>query len=509
MVIDSKSRFYIIVAALLALFLSALDTLIMGAAMPTIVADLGGLQLYSWVFSVYLLARAVSLPIFGKLCDLFNSKKLYIISITIFILSSIFAGVSNNMAQLTLSRALQGIGAGGNFALAYIVLADISPPGKRGKMMALISFIWGVSSVLGPTLGGFIVNYFSWRWIFFINIPFGGLALVGIALYLKEAREKKKDAAIDYVGAVTLSVVVLTLLTAFMLGERTYRWTSPQVLGLLVIALISSITFYYAEKRAMEPILPLSFFGVRGFSFGNGAAFFASFAIFSLSAYSPLFIQGALGKSPIELGMAMVPLSLGWSIGALTCGQVIHLIGEKPSALIGSVMLAVGSCLTLSFSTSTSLIMFSMVLTVAGLGMGFVSIGTLLLVQNSLADSDLGVATASHQFSRTLGGTIGIGISGSFVTAKLAKTMRGLASPDFLGKVPATLSDQMYHSVETLFKPEIQSILSVDIKKALQDAVAQGVTMVFWASVLAAFVCFFFSYILPSEKDRSITSKID
>ena len=501
--IDSKSRFYIIAAALLALFLSALDTLIMGAAMPTIVADLGGLHMYSWVFSVYLLARAVSLPIFGKLCDLINSKKLYIVSIIIFILSSVFAGASNNMIQLTLSRALQGVGAGGNFALAYIVLADISTPEKRGKMMALISFVWGLSSVLGPTLGGFIVNYFSWRWIFFINIPFGGLALVGIALYLKETREKKQDAAIDYFGALTLSLMILTLLTAFLLGERAYRWASPQILGLFVIALGSGIAFYYAEKRATEPILPLSFFRVRGFSFGNASAFFASFAIFSLSAYSPLFIQGALGKTPIELGMAMVPLSLGWSIGALACGQMIHLLGEKPSALIGSVMLAVGCCLTLSFSTSTSLITFSVVLTVAGLGMGFVSIGTLLLVQNSLADSDLGVATASHQFSRTLGGTIGIGISGSFVTANLSKAMNGIANSGFLGNIPSPLSTHMHHSVETLFKPEIQSLLSADVKQALQEAVAQGVSMVFWASVLAAVVCFFFSYILPSEKDPS------
>ncbi len=501
--IDSKSRLYIIVAALLALFLSALDTLIMGAAMPSIVADLGGLHLYSWVFSVYLLTRAISLPIFGKLCDLIDSKKLYIVSIIIFLLSSIFAGVSYSMVQLTLSRALQGIGAGGNFALAYIVLADISPPEKRGKMMALISFVWGLSSVLGPTLGGFIVNYFSWRWIFFINIPLGGLALVGITLYLKETREKKREASIDYLGALTLSMIILTLLTAFMLGERTYRWTSPQILGLLVIALISGISFYYVEKRAMEPILPLSFFRIQGFSFGNGSAFFASFGIFSVSAFSPLFIQGALGKSPIEMGIAMVPLSLGWSIGALACGQMIHLLKEKPSALLGSGLLVAGSCLTLSFSISTSLTMFSIVLAVAGLGMGFVSIATLLLVQNSVSDSDLGVATASHQFSRTLGGTIGIGISGSFVTAKLSKTINGLANSGFSDQMPFKIPAHMYHSVEVLFKPEVQSLLSADVQKALQEAVAQGVSMVFWGAAITAFVCLFFSYKLPAGKDIS------
>jgi EmrB/QacA subfamily drug resistance transporter len=402
---SASSRFYIIGAALLALFLSALDTLVMGAAIPTIVADLGGLHLYSWVFTAYLLTRAISLPIFGKLCDLFSNKNLYIISIVIFLLSSICAGIANSMTQLTLSRALQGVGAGGNFALAYIVLADISAPEKRGKMMALISFVWGLSSVLGPPLGGFIVHYVSWRWIFFINIPLGGLALFGILIYLKETREKKRKASIDYLGALTLSTTIFALLTAFLVGGRTYSWTSPQIILLLLITMISAIAFYHVEKRAKEPILPLDFFRVKGFSIGNGAAFFASFGIFSLSAFSPLFIQGALGKTPAQLGLAMIPLSLGWSVGAWACGQMVHLVKEKPSALLGSYLLVAGSGMTLFFSTSTTLVSCSIVLAIAGLGMGFVSISTLLLVQNSLSNSDLGVATASHQFSRTLGGT--------------------------------------------------------------------------------------------------------
>ena len=501
--INLKNRFYVIAAALLALFLGALDTLVMGAAMPTIVADLGGLHLYSWVFSVYLLTRAVSLPIFGKLCDIFNSKKLYTISIVIFLASSVLAGVSQNMIQLTFSRALQGVGAGGNFALAYIVLADISPPEKRGKMMALASFVWGIASVLGPTLGGFIVNYFSWRWIFFINIPLGSFALMGILMFLTETREKKREAPIDYLGVLTLSTTILALLTAFLLGGRTYAWTSPQVIGLLILTLVSGTAFYHAEKRAREPILPLSFFRVQGFSIGNGAAFFASFAIFSLSAFSPLFIQGALGKTPVQLGVAMVPLSLGWSLGALACGQWIHLLRERPFALLGSFLLVAGSGMTLTFSTSTSLIACSTVFAVAGLGMGFVSISTLLIVQNSLSDSDLGVATASHQFGRTLGGTIGIGLSGSFVTAHLSKTMDLLMNSDLGKKVPLSLSSQIHQSVETLFRPDMQSLLTVNVQRTLQEAVAHGVTMVFWAALIASIVCLFFSYKLPSRKDFS------
>jgi EmrB/QacA subfamily drug resistance transporter len=495
--LSGKRRLYVMGAALLALFLGALDTLIMGAAMPTIVSDLGGIQLYSWVFSVYLLSRAVSLPIFGKLCDLFNSKKLYLISIVIFLISSVCAGASHSMTQLTLSRAVQGVGAGGNFALAYIVLADISPPERRGKMMSLISFVWGLSSVLGPTMGGFIVNYFSWRWIFFINVPLGIIALIGIWRYLEETREKKGGAGIDYLGALTLSTTILAMLTAFLLAGRTYPWTSPQILALFAITLCSALVFYFAERRAKEPILPIGFFRVRGFSVGNGAAFFASFSIFSLSAFSPLFIQGALGRTPAQLGMAMVPLSLGWSLGALVCGQMIHLLKEKPSALVGSVLLLAGCGLTLTFSVSTSLAAFSIVLAIAGLGMGFVSISTLLIVQNSLSGEDLGVATTSHQFSRTLGGTIGIGVSGSFVTVRLSETLESLIDSGIHEKIFLSITDPAHQNIENLFRPEIQAFLSSTIQQSLRNAVAQGVTLVFGASLIMACACLFFSSRLP------------
>ncbi len=497
--ISGRKRIFVILSALLALFLGALDTLIMGAAMPTIVSDLGGIELYSWVFSVYLLSRAVSLPIFGKLCDLFSSKMLYLVSLVIFLIGSIFAGMSLSMTQLTFFRAIQGIGSGGNFALAYIVLADLSPLEKRGKMMSLISFVWGVSSVLGPTIGGFIVNYFSWRWIFFINIPLGIIALVGIGIYLEETREKKSGASIDYLGALTLSTAILALLTAFLLGGRSYPWMSLPILGLISLTLCSGVLFNFIERRATEPILPISFFKIRGFSMGNASAFLASFAIFSLSAFSPLFIQDALGKTPAQLGLAMVPLSLGWSMGALFCGQVVHLLKERPAALLGAVLLLAGCSLTLTFSSTTSLAACSVVLAVAGLGMGFISISTLLIVQNSLSPEDLGIATASQQFSRTLGGTIGIGISGSLVTERLQESIQALIPPNVLDKVMPSFSTHLQQGIENIFRPEIQSLLAPNIRTALRESVAQGVSVVFWASVIMALLCLFFSYRLPKE----------
>ncbi len=483
---------------MLTLFLGALDALVMSAAMPTIVTDLGGLHLYSWVYSAYLLARAVSLPIFGKLADIFRSRRLYVISILIFLLGSVWAGLSQSMNQLILSRVLQGIGAGGNFALVYIVLTDVSTPEKRAKTLSLASFIWGLASVLGPTFGGFVVTYFSWRWIFFINVPLGLFALLGIVIYLVEVRPKKKDAAIDYLGVLTLSTAILGLLTAFLLAGRRYDWISPQIIGLLAITVTAAVAFYVAEKRAREPILSLNFFAKRGFSIGNGSAFMASFTIFSLFAYSPLFIQGALGKTPLEMSVAMLFLSLGWSIGALTCGQIVNHFGKKASTVLGSLFLVGGGGVTLTFSTATSLTACAVVLGIIGLGMGFVSMATLLVVQDSLDITDLGIATASHQFSRTLGGTIGVGISGSFVTLSLSNALESTMSSG-VSSLPPSLAVQMEQNIEDIFRPEIQALLTPEVQLALKGAVAQGVSMVFWISLFASLLCLVISAILPGR----------
>jgi EmrB/QacA subfamily drug resistance transporter len=494
--ISPKSRNFIIIATLLALFLGALDALVMAAAMPTIVADLGGIHLYSWVYSAYLLARAVSLPLFGKLADIFKTRRLYLISISIFILGSVLAGLAQSMMQLILARVLQGIGAGGNFALVYIVLTDVSMPENRGKVLSLGSFIWGLASVLGPTFGGFVVTYFSWRWIFFVNVPLGAFSLLGIAYYLVEVREKNKRAALDYWGAITLSTTVLGTLTVFLLAGRDYNWISPHIMGLSIITISAAMAFYYVEKRAVEPILSLNFFKSKSFSIGNGSAFLASFTIFSLFAYTPLYIQGALGKTPLQMSVAMLSLSLGWSVGALACGQMVNHFGQKQSTVFGSLCLTVGGGIMISFSTETSLTACSIILGFIGVGMGFVSMATLLVVQDSLDKSDLGVATSSHQFSRTLGGTIGVGISGSFVTVTLSNAMESLMGKELNSLSPA-LTVQIKQSIENIFRPEIQALLAPDVQKTMQAAVEKGISLVFWITFFTSLLCLVLSVLIP------------
>jgi EmrB/QacA subfamily drug resistance transporter len=495
-----RAKILVIAAALLALFLGALDALVVGAAMPTIVADLGGLDLYSWVFSSYLLARAIALPIFGKLCDLYNSKRLYCFAIAVFVISSLFGGIARNMTQLIVCRALQGIGAGGTFALAYIVVADIAAPEKRGKMMGLISFVWGVASILGPALGGFIVDCVSWRWIFYLNLPLGCAALLAILLYLEDVREKRRHASLDLLGAITLSIAVLALLAVFLVGGRTYPWVSLEIIGLGLLALGGGIGFCFAENRAKEPILALGFFRNLEFSFANSSAFFSSSAIFSLSAYSPLFIQEVLGKTPAELGMAMVPLSLGWSAGALICGQLITREREKPYSILGSLLLIVSAGLTVTASPATPLVVFSLVLAVGGVGMGFVSVATLLIVQNSLDAANLGVATSSQQFARTLGGTIGIGISGSLVSAYLANSIALVLSSADHGEISTSVAQHLLLNLDSVFQPDIQAALSPTIQKHLHEAVEKGVGLIFWSVLAASLVSLLCCILIPGRK---------
>ena len=499
-VLTKKTRVLVLTAALLAVFLGALDALIIGAAMPTIIADLGGLELYSWVFSAYMLTRAIALPLFGKLADLYSSKKLFVFAVGAFLFGSLLAGMVNSMPQLVFLRALQGIGAGGNFALAYIVVSEVSSPEERGRMMGLISFVWGVSSVLGPIMGGFIVTYLAWPWVFYINLPVGALAVFFILRFFQESRQKKSGATVDYLGALALATSILALLLAFLLLGEAHLWYSPGLLALFVLSASAGGLFWYVEKRAAEPILPIHFFFTPGFTLPNGAAFCSSFAIFSLLAFLPLFIQGALGRTAAELGLVMVPLSLGWSAGALACGLVVNRLGEKMSGLVGAIVMFASIALTLNFNSDTGLFYFSIVVCPIGIGMGFVSVSTLLKVQNSLHESDLGVATSSQQFARTLGGTIGIGFSGALVSHYIDKSINNLLKSPLHSEIPPNMASHLSQNLQEFLRPEMVKSLSNTTLAAIRASIGKGLEAVFWTALLVSFLSIILCKMMPERK---------
>ncbi|MFO7886233.1 MAG: MFS transporter [Desulfobacteraceae bacterium] len=480
-----RGRFTIVASALLALFLGAMDALVMSAAAPTIIADLGGLPLYSWVYSAFFLARAVALPIFGKLADLFNTKRLFIFSIILFLGASIAAGASPSMEFLVAARVFQGIGTGGNFALVYIVLSEVALPGKRAQTLSFASSVWGIASIIGPTLGGVIVTWFSWRWIFYINVPLGLLSLVGIWVYLSELREKKKTVVLDIAGAVCLTGSVLSILVLFMTAGTRFDWISFETALLLLATTGFAWGFYRAERRSSEPLLDLGFFRHPWFALGNGTIFFASFTIFTLFAYAPLFVQGALNKTPLEVGMAMLSLSLGWSLGSLAIGRFMDHTGNRAVTIAGALFMVAGTALTLNFSIDTSMAVLFSVFMVIGLGMGLITLSTLVMVQNALSLEDLGVATSFHQFSRSLGGTMGVGICGGLVTAGLLSHLETAAVT-----LPGQVLDQLRDGVEHLLLPQVQAMIPQAAKDTVQTAVLQGITSIFSVALAAAVICF-------------------
>ena len=487
----------------MALFMGAMDALIMSAAMPTIITDLGGLSVYSWVYSAYFLSRAVSLPIFGKLADLFRVRNLFLLSIGIFLSASVMAGLAPTMNLLIAARVIQGIGAGGNFALVYIALTDVAPPGKRAKTLSLASFVWGISSVLGPTLGGFVVTYFSWRWIFFINVPISLFSMGLIYAFLVEIRGKKEQIHLDIAGVVTLSVAILGLLTIAMMGGREIRWSSSEALVLCLVTGLAAAGFYVAERRAREPILAIEFFAIRGFSVGNLSVFLSSFAIFSLFAYAPLFVQGALGKSPMQVGIAMLSLSLGWSLGSLLLGQVGGRLSRKSAAVAGALFLLAGSGWTLTFSHLTSMHLCFWAFFLVGLGMGFVTLATLLIVQGCMDHTDLGVATSSHQFFRTMGGTVGVGVCGGVATGRLNLALGNLSTPE-TAALPAfadTLA-MLEGRTELLFQNDFLATLDPHLVMIFQQVVGEEIRSVFWVVLAASAVCLLSCLCLPGGNAR-------
>jgi EmrB/QacA subfamily drug resistance transporter len=490
-----QTQTWLISAVLLALFLGALDALIMSAAMPTIIAELSGLHLYAWVYSAYFMARAISLPVFGKLSDLFAVKNLLVVSVTLFILASMAAGAAPSMGFLVAARVFQGIGSGGIFALVYVVLTEAAPRDQRAKTLSLASSIWGISSVIGPTLGGFIVSFFSWRWIFFINLPLGLLSLAGIFFFLREFREKKTDVSLDWAGLVSLTGFLLAVLTLVMTAGRTIAWISLPALLLAMAALVCGAWFVRSELGAKDPILDLRFFRHKGFAVGNLAGFCASFSMFALFGYAPLFLQGALGQTPVQVGMAMLSLSLGWSLGSLILGRVMHHTTQKTAALAGAILLAAGTGMTLGFSTTTTMVHSFLVFQVVGFGMGFVTLSTLLIVQDSLGSRDLGVATSSHQFARTLGGTLGVGVCGGLVTSRL---LNRLETVDV--SLPQDLMIQLKESMENLFRPEFQALIPEAARITLKTAVAQGVWTTFVLVFLVSIICFVLVCFLPGQE---------
>jgi EmrB/QacA subfamily drug resistance transporter len=414
-------------ALMLTMLLAALDQTIVSTALPKIASEFNALNELSWVVTSYLIASAVVTPIYGKLSDIFGRKRMLTIAVLIFLLGSILSGIASSMIQLVIFRGIQGVGAGGLMALVFATIGDVVPPRERGKYQGLIGAVFGVSSVIGPLLGGFFTDHLSWRWIFYINLPLGALALTAIALRL-HVPTVRREHKIDYLGAALLTVSVISLILASVWGGVEYAWTSATIVGLIVGGLVFGGFFIWWEQRAPEPILPPHLFADRTFVVSSLLSFVSGFAMFAAIIYLPEYFQVVRGYSATKSGLLMLPLVAGLLSASVMSGRLISSTGKyRLFPIFGTVLTGFGLLLLSTIETTTSIWVLSLWMLITGLGIGsFMQVMT-LAVQNAIGYKDLGTATSAVTFFRSMGSSFGTAIFGAILGSRFAVHLAELA----------------------------------------------------------------------------------
>lgn len=496
----SKRELYTLFGALmLTMLLASLDQTIVGTALPTIVGDLNGMDDYTWVVTAYLIATTASTPLYGKLSDLYGRRPVILTAIVIFLVASALAGLSQNMLQLILFRGLQGLGGGGLISLAFTVVSDVVSPRERGKYQGFFGAVFGVSSVAGPVLGGWLAEV-DWRWIFYINLPLGFAAMIAVNQILRRHSFPTRHRRIDYLGAACLIPAVVCLLLAVTWGGGDYAWDSGVILGLLGAAAGLAVAFLVVETRAEEPILPLRMFKQGTFALAAVIALIFGVGMFSGIVYIPLFFQMVRGYSPTASGLLMIPMMAGMVLTSVSSGFVISRIGRYKWFLVaGSFVITGGLALFSRLHVETPLWLSSLYLLVLGIGMGMFMQPLVLAMQNIVKMEDLGAGTSTNNFARSLGGAIGTAVLGAVMTSKLNDEL----TENLPGAVAQLSPEQAASFDETdlsavMESPTVVAHLPEPVRIVVRQAFTDGLDLVFLVAAAIAAVTIVLALFMPN-----------
>jgi EmrB/QacA subfamily drug resistance transporter len=471
----------IVISIMVAMFLGAVEVTVVTTAIPTIVKDLQGFEMMSWIFSLYLLTSAISTPIYGKLSDLYGRKNMITIGITIFLIGSFLCGFSRNMYQLIAFRALQGLGAGAIFTISYTIVGDIFSLSERAKVQGWLGTVWGIASLAGPLLGGFLIDTLSWHWIFFINIPFGIISIILLRRNLSENFEKKKH-RIDLAGTFLLAASIGTLLYAALSGGSTSNWYSPSVIGYLSLSLTALVAFYFVEKRASEPIIPFEIFTKTNILV-NIISFLSSAVLIGANVYLPIYIQNVLGHSATVSGLSLAPMTLGWILASVILAKALQKHGERLVISLSTFVLLLSCLLLYTLKIDSPLILVIAFSFVMGFGFGGGFTTLTIVVQHSVDYTKRGAATASNSLLRTLGQTIGVSILGGIFNTKIIKYFNNLG-------ISGVDPDNLYSAANTSMGITLEHI---------RASINSGVHVVITVFILLTLICLIVSSKLSND----------